>query len=53
MFLNKTKLLRNRISRRYKEPSREELLEFINMNMDNFYEVLAVAKDCIDIENSY
>ncbi|HCQ88636.1 MAG TPA: hypothetical protein DIU45_01315 [Clostridium sp.] len=50
LFLNQARLLRNRISHRYKEPSREELLEFIDMNMDNFYEVLAVAKGCINIE---
>jgi uncharacterized protein YutE (UPF0331/DUF86 family) len=50
LFLNQARLLRNRISHRYKEPSREELLEFIDMNMDNFYEVLAIAKGCINIE---
>ena len=45
-FLNGARLLRNRISHRYKEPSREELLEFINDNINEFEKVL-------DIEKSY
>lgn len=44
LFLNEARLLRNRISHRYKEPSREELLDFINCNINNFNEVLEVAK---------
>jgi uncharacterized protein YutE (UPF0331/DUF86 family) len=44
LFLNEARLLRNRISHRYKEPSRGELLEFINCNINNFNEVLEVAK---------
>ena len=43
-FLNEERLLRNRISNRYKEPSKEELLEFINENIQNFDKVLDVAK---------
>jgi len=43
-FLNEERLLRNRISHRYKEPSKQELLEFINENIKNFDKVLDVAK---------
>jgi len=43
-FLNEERLLRNRISHRYKEPSKEELLEFINENIQNFDKVLDIAK---------
>ena len=43
-FLNEQRLLRNRISHRYKEPSKQELLEFINENIKNFDKVLDVAK---------
>jgi uncharacterized protein YutE (UPF0331/DUF86 family) len=45
LFLNEARLLRNRISHRYKEPSRVELLEFINCNLNNFNEVLEIAKN--------
>jgi uncharacterized protein YutE (UPF0331/DUF86 family) len=44
LFLNEARLLRNRISHRYKEPSRGELLEFVNYNISNFNEVLEIAK---------
>lgn len=44
LFLNQTRLLRNRISHRYKEPSREELLQFINGNIEKFDIVLELAK---------
>ncbi|GIM28808.1 hypothetical protein CPJCM30710_14740 [Clostridium polyendosporum] len=47
VFLNVARLLRNRISHRYKEPSREELLEFIENNNDNFFKVLELAKGYI------
>lgn len=43
-FLNEARLIRNRISHRYKEPSRQELLEFINDNINEFEKVLEVAK---------
>lgn len=43
-FLNEARLIRNRISHRYKEPSRQELLEFINDNVNEFEKVLEVAK---------
>jgi uncharacterized protein YutE (UPF0331/DUF86 family) len=43
-FLNEERLLRNRISHRYKEPSKQELLEFINENIKNFDKVLSIAK---------
>ena len=43
-FLNEQRLLRNRISHRYKEPSKKELLEFINENIKNFDKVLDIAK---------
>ena len=46
-FLNGARLLRNRISHRYKEPSREELLEFINDNINEFEKVLDIAKSYI------
>lgn len=44
MFLNEARLLRNRISHRYKEPSRSELLEFINKNINKFGEVIELSK---------
>lgn len=46
-FLNGARLLRNRISHRYKEQSREELLEFINDNINEFEKVLDIAKSYI------
>ena len=46
-FLIGARLLRNRISHRYKEPSREELLEFINDNINEFEKVLDIAKSYI------
>jgi len=45
LFLNEARLLRTRISHRYKEPSRVELLEFVNCNINNFNEVLEIAKN--------
>lgn len=44
LFLNQTRLLRNRIYHRYKEPSREELLQFIDGNIEKFDIVLELAK---------
>ena len=43
-FLNEARLLRNRISHRYKEPSREELLNFVKENEVALDEVLNVIK---------
>lgn len=48
LFLNEARLLRNRISHRYKEPSREELLEFIEGNIDKFDYVLNEAKGVLN-----
>lgn len=42
-FLNESRLLRNRISHRYKEPSKEELLTFINMNTNYFDNIINIA----------
>ena len=44
LFLSQARLLRNRISHRYKEPSRTELLEFIDSNIMRFNDVLDLAK---------
>ncbi|MEG1016153.1 MAG: HepT-like ribonuclease domain-containing protein, partial [Bacilli bacterium] len=44
LFLNEARLLRNRISHRYKEPTRAELIEFININIDKFDKVIVLAK---------
>lgn len=43
IFLNEARLLRNRISHRYKEPSKEELLMFINMNTNYFDNIVNIA----------
>ncbi len=50
-FLNEARLLRNRISHRYKEPSREQLIEFVDKNLNEFDKVLNIAKECL-INNS-
>lgn len=42
-MLNEARLLRNRISHRYKEPSTEELLEFIDDNSKNFNVILEIV----------
>lgn len=47
-FLNEARLLRNRISHRYKEPSRKEMIEFIEENLIIFDKVLTVAKKCLN-----
>ena len=44
LFLNEARLLKNRISHRYKEPSTAELIEFINSNIDKFDKVVDIAK---------
>ncbi|APF21881.1 HepT-like ribonuclease domain-containing protein [Clostridium butyricum] len=43
-FLNSARLFRNRISHRYKEPSKAELLEFIDDNINKFHIILNIAK---------
>lgn len=43
-FLDEARLLRNRISHRYKEPSREQLIEFVNKNLNIFDKVLNIGK---------
>lgn len=42
-MLNEARLLRNRISHRYKEPSTEELLEFVDDNSKNFNVILEIV----------
>ncbi|MBE6067052.1 MAG: hypothetical protein E7211_05020 [Clostridium lundense] len=44
LFLEKSRLIRNRISHRYKEPKHEELLEHILRYRDNFEDILRIAK---------
>lgn len=46
-FLNQARLLRNRISYRYKEPTKEELMEFIEENIRMFENVLQVVKNIL------
>ena len=46
-FLNESRLFRNRISHRYKEPTREELIIFIHENIMNFYNTLKIMKSFI------
>lgn len=43
IFLNEARLLRNRISHRYKEPSKEELLTFISKNVNHFDNIVNIA----------
>lgn len=43
-FLNEARLIRNRISHRYKEPTREELLAFVRKHESNMDDVVAVIK---------
>ncbi|WP_035289087.1 HepT-like ribonuclease domain-containing protein [Clostridium sp. KNHs214] len=49
LFLDEARLMRNRISHRYKEPSRKEILEFINSNIDKFSRTLEITKKLIDM----
>jgi len=46
-FLNLSRLFRNRIYHRYKEPSREELMIFVNENAINFRDTLKIMKSFI------
>lgn len=43
-FLNEARLFRNRISHRYKEASRDELIEFIDMNLNKFDKIIDISK---------
>lgn len=46
-FLQKARMLRNRISHRYKEPSKEELLEFVEQHEEDFRNTLEAVKKCL------
>jgi len=43
-FLEKSRLLRNRISHRYKEPDHEELMKHILKYKSNFKRIIRIAK---------
>lgn len=43
VFLNEARLLRHRISHRYKVPSKEELLTFISINNNHFDRIATIA----------
>ena len=43
-FLNEARLIRNRISHKYKEPTKEELLAFVREHESSMDEVLQVLK---------
>ena len=43
LFLEKSRLIRNRIAHRYKEPSHEDLLKHISTNVNNLEKVVKVA----------
>lgn len=45
IFLEKSRLIRNRISHRYKEPSHEELLAHITKYRDRIDVIIRIAKD--------
>ena len=47
-FLNEARLLRNRISHRYKEPSRDELIEFIDVNLNKFDKIIDISKNYLE-----
>ncbi|MFW2489053.1 HepT-like ribonuclease domain-containing protein [Clostridium chromiireducens] len=47
-FLEKSRLLRNRISHRYKEPTHEELYEHIVEHKENFEKIFTIAKKYLD-----
>jgi len=48
-FLEKSRLLRNRISHRYKEPNHEELLDHILKYKGNFKKIVTIAKDYLKV----
>lgn len=47
IFLEKSRLFRNRISHRYKEPTHEDLLEHIKIYNNSFDTILNLAKSYI------
>jgi len=47
IFLEKSRLIRNRISHRYKEPSHEELVSHIVNYNDNFKTIIEIANKYI------
>ena len=49
IFLEKSRLIRNRISHRYKEPEHEELLIHILNYRDNIDKVIQVAKSYLEL----
>lgn len=51
MFLEKSRLIRNRIAHRYKEPSHEELLKHISINISKLETVLKIAASYLDAPN--
>ena len=48
-FLEKSRLLRNRISHRYKEPNHEELLDHILKYKSNFKKIVKIAKEYLNV----
>ena len=48
IFLEKSRLIRNRISHRYKEPSHEELHEHIVKYKSNITKLISIAKGYIE-----
>ena len=48
-FLEKSRLLRNRISHRYKEPNHEELLDHILKYKSNFKKIVKIAKKYLNV----
>lgn len=49
IFLEKSRLIRNRISHRYKEPNHEELLAHIVNGKDSINKVIEVAKSYLEL----
>ena len=47
LFLEKSRIIRNRISHRYKEPSHEELFNHIIKYHDNFFDIVRLAKSYV------
>lgn len=47
-FLEKSRLIRNRISHRYKEPTHEDLLVHILMYKNNFNDIIILAKSYME-----
>ena len=47
LFLEKSRIIRNRISHRYKEPSHEELFNHIIKYHDNFFDIVTLAKSYV------